>query len=502
VEWTPGKEDAPGLLSRFELVLLAGSVLVVLPARLLLEATPGWRSVVWVLALATVVITRVFMQCALGRDWSRHLAFPVGFILVAVPWLQSVELPLIQGLTKANVATTIEFAAILGIPAAQHGNVIEISRGLVGINEACSGIRSFQSSIMVALFLGELYRFRLAPRLGFCIAGVVLAFVYNAVRTFFLVWVASRNGVDAISKYHDQAGFTILLACTFSLWAVAWLMEKRFSGYPSTASGRTLNQERGVMVEPALPMLREVLSRRLPRLGPLAAALVVWLIAVEAGVAAWYRFHESGTVEGPVWHLKWPPPAADFQEAPIPEQTRKLLQCDEGHFGRWTTAGTVAWQMYYFKWLPGGIAVSEVRAHNPSVCMAASGRELKPIGDNRRRLQVGGVSFPFRRYEFEQNGTTLYVFHCLWENRTPGAYFDDDANLHTAVGYLSAVRQGKRNLGQRSIEIAVTGVPAGTDVETMVKAQLEQLIQMAPETGSVTQQATNRAVITGTIPTP
>jgi hypothetical protein len=53
----------------------------------------------------------------------------------------------------------------LGVAALQHGNVIEVATGNVGIDKACSGIRSFQATLMISLFLGKLYRLNMTRRL-------------------------------------------------------------------------------------------------------------------------------------------------------------------------------------------------------------------------------------------------------------------------------------------------------------------------------------------------
>jgi hypothetical protein len=57
----------------------------------------------------------------------------------------------------------VEVLGWLGIPAMAHGNVIEVATGMVGIDEACSGIRSFQSSLMISLFFGEFYALSRGP---------------------------------------------------------------------------------------------------------------------------------------------------------------------------------------------------------------------------------------------------------------------------------------------------------------------------------------------------
>src|SRR2546423_377825 len=78
---------------------------------------------------------------------------------------------------------TVEALGWFNIPALQRGNLIEISTGVVGIDEACSGIRSFQSTLMAALFLGELYLLKWHRRLLLLVGGVALSFCLNVVRT-------------------------------------------------------------------------------------------------------------------------------------------------------------------------------------------------------------------------------------------------------------------------------------------------------------------------------
>ena len=138
-----------------------------------------------------------------------------------MPWPGLVEDPLIQGLMRANVGATIELLAVMGVPALQHGNVIEVGTGVVGIDEACSGIRSLQATLMISLFLGELYALSVRRRALCVIAGFALAFVFNVGRTLLLTQVASAKGIDAVAAWHDPAGVTILVACFLSLWLIA-----------------------------------------------------------------------------------------------------------------------------------------------------------------------------------------------------------------------------------------------------------------------------------------
>src|SRR5207247_5517949 len=139
-------------------------------------------------------------------------AFPIAFSFVAVPWVTPVEAPIIQGLKRTVAAVAGETIALLGIPAQLEGNLIRVTSGLVGVNEACSGVRSLQTSLMIGLLFGELKRLSIPRRLVLVCAAAATAFVANCIRTFFLVWVAATRGLPSESQWHDVAGHPIVSA--------------------------------------------------------------------------------------------------------------------------------------------------------------------------------------------------------------------------------------------------------------------------------------------------
>jgi hypothetical protein len=68
-------------------------------------------------------------------------------------------------------SVTVELLTLFHFPV-QHGNVIEVRTGFLGVDEACSGRRSLQATLMVSLFLGELYRASWIPRAILILIGV------------------------------------------------------------------------------------------------------------------------------------------------------------------------------------------------------------------------------------------------------------------------------------------------------------------------------------------
>src|SRR5213079_37671 len=126
-------------------------LLLLLPVRLFEIANPEWRLLAWVHTAAVVLLTLLLIRCAGGVAWVRHFAFPVLFFFVAVPWPTLVETPVTQGLMRVVARVAAEVAMLFGTPAQVEGNLIRVSNGLVGVNEACSGIRSLQTSLMIGL---------------------------------------------------------------------------------------------------------------------------------------------------------------------------------------------------------------------------------------------------------------------------------------------------------------------------------------------------------------
>ena len=161
------------------------ALLALLPVRLFEIANPEWRLLAWVHAAAVVTLTLLLIWCAGGRPWLRHFAFPVAFIFIAVPWPTAVETPVIQGLMRIVARVAAETAMLLGTPAQVEGNLIRVSNGLVGVNEACSGIRSLQTSLMIGSALRRTEAaFDFAPRRARCRRGCDRAFCQFCARRF------------------------------------------------------------------------------------------------------------------------------------------------------------------------------------------------------------------------------------------------------------------------------------------------------------------------------
>lgn len=421
------------------LIILAAAFLV--PVRLVQEANPDWRLLSWTMAASAAVITAAGIYLSGGIRWMRHFAFPIVFFFVAVPWPTNLEQFVIQGLMRIGALINVVVLNAIDIPAVQMGNVIEVGSGFVGIEEACTGIRSLQATFMVSLFLGEFYEFAVWRRIALVVAGAILAFFCNLVRTFLLVWLSAERGPEAIKTWHDPAGHTILVICLFALWGLSVFMRGKEQDPPPGAGARPIF--------------------RVPRL-VLGCLLALTLIA-EASTQIWYRAHESRTARLQPWSIEWPSDESNWKTVTIADSAQELLRYNEGGGGAWTGNDGHAWNMFFFRWLPGRTAGLFVRNHRPDICLPASG--MKQLGGVLNKvLTINGVALPIRLYVFENNGRSLHVFYCYWDGTSPRAGMVDHENW-TAAGRLDAARKGKRDVGTQMLEIV------GWDYESAEKAE-------------------------------
>ena len=432
------------------LIILAAVLLV--PIRLVQEANPDWRLLSWTMAFCAVAISAAGVYLAGGTPWLRHFAFPILFFLVAVPWPTSLEQIVIQGLMRIDALINVEILTAIGIPAVQLGNVIEVGSGFVGIDEACTGIRSLQATFMVSLFLGEFYDFAVLRRVILIIAGAALAFFCNLVRTFLLVYLGAEHGFQAIKNWHDPAGHTILVICLLGLWGLSWLLGRKDERAAHSPGARA--------------------SFGVPRLA-LICLLLLTLVA-EAGTQIWYRSHEARTAQLAPWNIAWPTHATNWKEVVVDESAQGLLRYNEGGGGDWFADGH-NWSMYFFKWLPGRTAGLFIKNHRPDICLPASGMTQRG-GVQNKLVTVNGVPLPIRAYVFENAGRMLHVYYCYWDGTPPSPGMIDDENW-TASGRLEAVKRGKRDVGTQMLEIVAWGYDDAAKAEQAALEQLRQIIK-------------------------
>lgn len=154
--------------------------------------------------------------------------FPAVVWLVSAPMVSAVESQLNLFLLR-KVVTVVSFVFdTLGLPIEQQANVLVLPTGSVGVEDACSGIRSLTGCLFAGSFLAAVFLDRGWKKVMLVSAALVLAFVTNLVRGLFLTGWAYRHGPHAIDGVvHDVAGYAVLgltvigLLCLLPLFNLA-----------------------------------------------------------------------------------------------------------------------------------------------------------------------------------------------------------------------------------------------------------------------------------------
>jgi exosortase len=459
--WTCRPEPKPAT-GAFRLASYAVLALLVLPAAfgiLIAGAYPDWRVVLWGLGGAAFVASVALTALAGGWPWVRQLSFAFVFALVAIPWPTGPERWLTQELSLLAADVAGWMLPLLGVAAQSHGTSIDVGAEVLGVDDACSGIRSFQSSLMAALFLGELFTLRWGYRLLLCVLGLIAAYALNVARMLILSIAVANEGIGALDKLHDPAGFAILIVTMAFLWLLCWGAQK--------IPGST---------QPAA-----VPAKDATRLGPAAVrtagavALAVALMA--AGSEAWYWWKARDLVRAPVWTIAAADSSTGLQDEPLDEKAEEMLRYDVGFQRAWQDADGRFWHLIFVEWEPKRMSLHYAQPHLPEQCQRMLGRTIVSKSE-LRRTEANGVGIVYNLYKIRAGADEFYLMYVVSDDRIGGEQIE--VKRATPANRLNAVLAGRRNMGQRSLQLALVGEADEAEAEKAMRALLPQLVQPAP----------------------
>jgi exosortase len=180
--------------------------------------------VLWSICLLVASATLVILYIEYGARLARAELFPVLFFLSAAPWPPRLEQPITSTLMRWVASITAEVLHWLGVEAQAAGGAIALPSGLVGITEACSGIRSLQAGIMFGLAMGEWFLLRPARRLVLVLVAIAFAFATNLIRTVALTLAVDQHGPESLDRYHDLIGNIMITLLIVAIWLIGKLL--------------------------------------------------------------------------------------------------------------------------------------------------------------------------------------------------------------------------------------------------------------------------------------
>ncbi|KXU36486.1 hypothetical protein AXK11_04400 [Cephaloticoccus primus] len=383
--------------------LFAGGLLVV-AAGGLYSAAVGWNHSLVVFTITAGVVMLLCGALLVFSDEGRRLV-PFNWpILVAIGlWILCAPIPpgtyskLIVALQLMVTEHVIGALHLLGIIATQQGNIIELATTQVGIEEACSGVRSLISCVFAGFFFSASLVRQTWARVLIIALAPPLAMIMNFLRSLTLTLMANA-GMDINGTLHDVTGFAVLGITAALLSGLAILLDRpapedRLPASATTAAADESAAGDGAAAAtaatrneaPAAPT-RSQPRRRAARpiadaLG-LASALGATCLIGLVFVVLTRSENDSTTAYHPDLLELLPSRSAGWQVNANPQldQFAGVLKTDnlaERTYRKKTEDGRdLQLTVYLAYWEPGSTSVSQVAMHTPDACWPGAGWTL------------------------------------------------------------------------------------------------------------------------------
>ncbi len=398
-------------------VLLLGSLLALGAAGLYAAAVDWSHALVNVMLSLSFTLFLGAAAVVFARDSVRLVGCNWPMVAAAGLWLLATPLPpgtytrltlTLQLWVSEGVLRTLH---LFGIAAIRHGNIIDLANASVGVEEACSGVRSLISCIFAGVFFSATLVRRTWARILIIALAPPLALGMNFLRSLILTLLANDQ-VDISGTWHDLTGFAVLGVTAAILGGLAVMLEREGgSGATATGASAPTAQDRGA-------------QRALAGASAVAAALVAFFVL---------STRPSTRASAPVPDLMailpesppgWQTRSPDLFEFRGTLQTNHLAQRDylrrDGAGGRPTEI-----VIYLAYWRAGQAPVSLVASHTPDACWPGSGWLPRPNPEPRPSLSTVDRRLPPAEYRiFESGGVPHYVWFWHLHDGHPIAYRD------------------------------------------------------------------------------
>jgi exosortase len=424
-------------------LLLAGGIAALVLAGLYAAAVDWSHALVNVmlaLSLAFLLSAGVVVFASRSHglvplNWPAGVAVLLWLLVVPLPPGTYSALTLnLQMLVSEGVLRALH---LLGIAAVRHGNIIDLANTSVGVEEACSGVRSLISCVFAGLFFSATLVQRPVPRAVIIALSAPLALGMNFLRSLALTLLAN-HGVDIAGTWHDATGFAVLGVTAAILGGLALLLDgdsrTRPPGTPAGEAPAAVARPRGTGLDRTLTVVLGV-----------AFALVGFFVANTRTSPAAGKPAPDLLALLPESFAGWRVKTSDLYEFRGTLQTDHLAQ---RHYVRGGEGPPTEIVIYVAYWHPGQAPVSLVASHTPDACWPGSGWVALENPNPQADLTLGPRTLPRAEHRIFKGGTlpqNVWFWH-LYDQR-PIQFIDP----YSPVALLRlAVTYGFRRSGEQA----------------------------------------------------
>ncbi|HSL21164.1 MAG TPA: EpsI family protein [Vicinamibacterales bacterium] len=221
--------------------LLPGAALTLIGLLLLLAGRRASVNLVEELSLV-VTISGLVLLLRGGRAF-RVLAFPIGYLLAAVPIWDLLTSRLHPYFQSYSAAVGVGLLRLVGVPVHKDGVVIQLPHVTLEVTEACSGINYLIAILCIGIPLTQLFVVGWPRQLFIVLAAVVVAVLSNGLRVAMVSLFAYYDIRAADGDIHGPYAFARSLMISGVGYVVLCALIFRFAeARPRPGSVRTIDE--------------------------------------------------------------------------------------------------------------------------------------------------------------------------------------------------------------------------------------------------------------------
>jgi len=410
------------------------------------------------------VVIMGLLTCVIGLSGIRLLAFPMLYLLAAIPMPEFLQGELSNRLQLWSSALGIGCLQFIGVMAYREGNVIDLGPIQLQVVEACSGLRYLFPLTALTLLVAHLYRESLWKRVLLVLSSIPISILLNGFRIGtigLLVETYGKSAADGFSHFFE--GWIFFVASLGLLCAEMWFLAR----VGSTSSRRSFVELIGPPPdEPRRTASTIAVSRPADPVSPvpiLAGGALLILAALAAPSVAPHEFPppaRQSLLDFPLQLGEWSGVSSVMER-----QYLDALQLDDYVLADYSAVEKVPVNLYVAYYLSPKKGRS---SHSPRQCIPGGGWEIssfEPLRLDQRQDMTKALEV--NRLVIEKSGQKQIVYYWFkqrdrWITSEYGVKFYlfwDSLTRHRADGALVRL---------------VSGVNAG-ETEAKVDARLQAM---------------------------
>lgn len=375
-----------------------------------------------------------------GLAGTALLAFPLFYLLAAIPLPEFLHYELSSRLQLLSSALGVGCLQLIGIMAYREGNVIDLGPIQLQVVEACSGLRYLFPLTALTLLVAYLYRESLWKRVLLVLSSIPISILLNGFRIGtigLLVETYGKSAADGFSHFFE--GWIFFVASLGLLCVEMWLLA-RVGAASSRRSFLELIGPPPVETGRGVPTLENSLAGRMSPAPLLAGGTLLMLAALAAPSVVPHEFpppDRQSLLDFPIQLGGWAGVTSVMER-----QYLDALQLDDYVLADYSAVGNAPVNLYVAYYLSPKKGRS---SHSPRQCIPGGGWEItsfEPLRLDQRQDMTKALDV--NRLVIQKNGQKQIVYYWFkqrdrWITSEYGVKFYlfwDSLTRHRADGAL------------------------------------------------------------------